>query len=62
MINYERVIEQFKHAYKHMGSNAKHTIEHDIKFWEDAGMIDFVTANVFRAINNAMYTNHGKLY
>lgn len=60
MINYNEVIAQFESAYKHMGQCAEHFNKEDIAFWERAGFIDFITANVLRSINETIAHNHGK--
>ena len=61
MINYDEIISKFESAYKHLGSNAEDYLLDDINFWERAGMVDFVTANVLRSINTTIAENHGKL-
>lgn len=60
MLQYKEIIEQFESAYKHMGMCAEHYNKYDIAFWERAGMVDFVQANILRFINEAIAKNHGK--
>ena len=54
MIRYEVVIEEFESAYKHLGQCAFGFLNEDISFWERAGMIDSISANVMRGINEAI--------
>ena len=60
MIEYNEIIRQFESAYKHMGACAEHYNRHDIALWERAGMIDFITANIMRFINETIAANGGK--
>lgn len=60
MIQHKVIIEQFESAYKHMGQCAEQYNRRDIAFWERAGMIDYITANVLRYINETIANNHGK--
>ena len=60
MLKYEVIIEQFEAAYKHMGQCAEHFNRDDIAFWERAGMVDFIEANILRSINETIAKNHGQ--
>lgn len=61
MIKYEEIIAEFESAYKHMGTDlAERFNRHDIAFWERAGLIDFITANILRSINETIAAHGGK--
>lgn len=60
MINHKEIISKFESAYKHLGACAEHYNREDIDFWESAGMIDFISANVLRYINETIAKNGGK--
>ena len=59
MIDHNEIIRQFESAYKHMGSCAERYNREDIAFWERAGMVDFITANILRYINETIAKNGG---
>lgn len=61
MLEYKEIIKEFESAYKHLGTDlAERMNKEDISFWERAGMVDFVQANILRFINEAIAKNHGK--
>jgi hypothetical protein len=59
MIDHGEIIREFESAYKHLGQCAERYNREDIDFWERAGMIDFITANVLRFINTTIANNGG---